>query len=71
MPRGDGDLPRAKPIGEEIDYRVVVAKSAEELAGKVKKLLARGWELQGGDSVAVSSNPYVCEYCQSLIRHSE
>ena len=49
-----------------MDYRIVVEETYPELETEVKKLLEKGWRLQGGVSHFMRGNEYW--FCQALVK---
>ena len=59
-----------------MDYKIIETTRSEALESKVRELLAQGWELQGGVSIAIWSTPTNLydrydtnyAYCQAMIK---
>lgn len=52
------------------DYIVLEGRTASELAERVKAQMSKGWRLQGGVSVAISSHSTPSHYSPGHLNHS-
>ncbi|UZR93326.1 DUF1737 domain-containing protein [Chondrinema litorale] len=55
-----------------VDYKIISSSNPKYVEKEVKRLLAEGWELQGGISIGeVNRGGTMDSFCQAVVKYEE